>query len=526
MSSKAWLFGIILCVPIIGFCVAEGIQAYFNSQLRSALKENINDVNSNALSRISIDDVCKEPDPELSDLCETNRNLNLMSNGAIAAGAIGLALLLIIRIAGTIARNNRRLLLYFFKPGLYLTALTLVGLMIVHAAIAMAAIYYGESALFGRIHIWIIGAIGLGALAGIAVLIRNVFSLIHDIETKVIGLTVSQEQAPELWQQVKDVANRLGALNPEQIVLGLDPNFFVTEADVLCIDGKLSGRTLYCSLPLCRMLSKDELSAVIGHELGHFKGFDTKFSQKFFPIYRGTASAIVSLQETGGEGSSMIALLPAIAILSYFLECFSVAESRISRIRELEADKEGAVVSSETAMVSSLVKLHAFSGAWSSIEEATIENLHKGKAFVNISKTFAEAMPEKVDKGLLEKILETHLVHPTDSHPPLSERLKSLQFKIEAMAENAFNIDSTKAAINLIPNAESHEESISAAYQSILNEMLSINYGSEETEDHIENKDDVSNELKCNDCGLVVNEKNLDSDQLLCPECRGRLEYV
>ena len=87
MSSKAWLFGIILCVPIIGFCVAEGIQAYFNSQLRSALKENIKDVNSNALSRISIDDVCKEPDPELSDLCETNRNLNLMSNGAIAAGS-------------------------------------------------------------------------------------------------------------------------------------------------------------------------------------------------------------------------------------------------------------------------------------------------------------------------------------------------------------------------------------------------------------------------------------------------------
>jgi Zn-dependent protease with chaperone function len=353
MISKAWLFGIILCVPIIGFCVAEGIQAHFNSQLRSSLKENIKGLDSNVLSRISIDDVCKDPDPELRGLCETNRNLNLMSNGALAAGAIGLALLLIIRIAGTAARNNRRLLLYFFKPGLYLTALTLTGLMIVHAAVAMAAIYYGESALIGRIHIWIIGGIGLGALVGIAVLIRNVFTLIHDIETKVIGITVSQEQAPELWQQVKDVANRLGALNPDQIVLGLDPNFFVTEANVLCIDGKLSGRSLYCSLPLCRILSQDELSAVIGHELGHFKGFDTKFSQKFFPIYRGTASAIVSLQETGGEGSSMIALLPAIAILSYFLECFSVAESRISRVRELEADKKGVVVSSKTAMVTS-----------------------------------------------------------------------------------------------------------------------------------------------------------------------------
>ena len=297
MSSKLWLFGIILCVPLIGFGVAEGIQAYFNSQLRSAVKKEFKDLDSNALSRLSIDDICKEPAPELSDLCETNHHMNLMSYGAIAAGAVGLALLIIIRIVGSVAKNNRKLLLYFFKPGLYLTALTLVGLMIVHAAIAMAAIYYGESALVGRIHVWIIGAIGIGALAGIGILINNAFTLIHDIETKVIGIKVSEEQAPELWRKVKDVANQLGVLSPDQIVLGLDPNFFVTEANVICIDGKLSGRTLYCSLPLCRILNKDELSAVIGHELGHFKELDTKFSQKFFPIYRGTASAIVSLQK-------------------------------------------------------------------------------------------------------------------------------------------------------------------------------------------------------------------------------------
>ena len=34
------------------------------------------------------------------------------------------------------------------------------------------------------------------------------------------------------------MANQLGALSPDQIVLGLDPNFFVTEADVVSIDGK------------------------------------------------------------------------------------------------------------------------------------------------------------------------------------------------------------------------------------------------------------------------------------------------
>ena len=94
------------------------------------------------------------------------------------------------------------------------------------------------------------------------------------------------------------------------------------------------------------------------------------------------------------------------------------------------------------------------------------------------------------------------------------------------MAENAFKIDSNRAAIKLLPNAESHEESISATYQSILYEMLSTNHGSEGTEDHIENIDDDSNDLECTNCGLIVNEKDLPSDNLQCPSCRGRLEYV
>lgn len=29
----------------------------------------------------------------------------------------------------------------------------------------------------------------------------------------------------------------------------------------------------YCSLPLCRILTAEELSAIVGHELGYFKGF-------------------------------------------------------------------------------------------------------------------------------------------------------------------------------------------------------------------------------------------------------------
>jgi Zn-dependent protease with chaperone function len=125
---------------------------------------------------------------------------------------------------------------------------------------------------------------------------------------------------------VNEVAQRLDALPPEHIIVGLDPNFFVTEAEVQYPGGTCNGRTLYCSLPLSRILRTEEFIGIIGHELGHFKGEDTKFSQQFFPIYRGTVNSIAALQHSGGQGSGVIALLPAIALFSYFLECFSVAE--------------------------------------------------------------------------------------------------------------------------------------------------------------------------------------------------------
>jgi len=414
MVSRMWLFGLILGVPLVGFGVAKGIKAYFNSELRSALQKQYPDADQNAISRITIDRLCENSEPEFREIRDINTNLNLMSTGALGAGAVGLALLLAIRLIGSAARNSRRLLLYLFKPGLYLTALMLIGLTLVNAAIAMGAIYYGESALIGRIHVGIIAAIGLGALCGILFMARNLFSLIKKAQAVVVGNSLSRNEAPELWNRVEQIAERIGTLRPQHIVVGLDPNFFMTEADVMCLNGNLSGRTLYCSLPLSRILTTSEFLSIIGHELGHFKGLDTKFSERFYPIYRGTASSIAGLlQATGGDRSAaIIAILPAIAILSYFLECFSVAESRISRDRELAADKVGASVTDVATIATALVKVHAFSGLWDRLQHAAAEALQEGKAFVNASKTYAEAVASSAHPKALDGIAENSMSPP------------------------------------------------------------------------------------------------------------------
>jgi len=139
--SRAWLFGLLLVVPLVGFGVAEAIQAHFNSELRSVVRKQYPEATESQLAQITVDRLCEDPAPELRELCDTNRNLNLMSVGALGAGVVGLALLALIRIAGALARNSRSLLVFLFRPGLYLTVMVLIGLILVHAAVAMAAIY-------------------------------------------------------------------------------------------------------------------------------------------------------------------------------------------------------------------------------------------------------------------------------------------------------------------------------------------------------------------------------------------------
>jgi Zn-dependent protease with chaperone function len=481
MMNRVWLLSLILAVPLFGFAVSEGIQAHLNSELRSAMRQQYPDLDPGSVAQLSFDQVCETPNPKLHSSCSRNRNLNLMSAAAVWAAGIGLILLVVIRFAGSAAKTNRSLLLSLFEPGLYLTAVLLIGLVAVHAALAIAAIYYGEAALLGRIHGGVIVAIGLGALLGVAALIPNVFSLISKAETFVLGTEITRKQAPELWQRVEEIANQLGALHPQHVVVGLDLNFFVTEADVVCQSGKLSGRTLYCSLPFCRILNKEEFSAVIGHELGHYKGLDTQFSQKFFPIYRGTTSAIASLQETGGEDSKIIPLLPAIAVLSYFLECFSVAESRISRVRELAADQEGATITHPASLASALVKLHAFAGTWEQVRQAAVSAIHDGKALVNASKTYAEVIAGGINADVFNGIGEAHLSHPTDSHPPLAIRLDALKTNIKDLSVAALSIRPTAAAIELFADVEKVEESISGAYQRILAREYGVNLAPEAT---------------------------------------------
>jgi Zn-dependent protease with chaperone function len=462
----ATLLAILLGIPLLALLTSVGIQWKLNSELRESLLKQYPE-RASQIQGITVSQLCELPDTrnEEADACSFNDHMNLMKTGAIIGAGLSIALIVLIKLAGLLARRQRILLVRLFGPGIHLTLLILSALMILYAALGIAVIYYGESTLIGRIHIGIMLGLGLGALFGVYALLHAQFHLLKSVTARELGQKLEPAQHEKIWKFVHDLAASMKAEVPDAIIAGLAPNFYVTEASVICLDGKMTGRTMYVSLPLCRILSVDELKAVLAHELAHYKGLDTQYSQKFYPIYRGSSQAMANIasgfSEKGGAGQ--LVLLPAFTTIGYFLDCFSKAEREISRERELAADSEAAKVTSPSSFGSALVKICGFSPIWPAIKVAIKDALGKGKSFTNVSALFAGAVVDLNPAEVRNELSEEGPPHPTDTHPRLSDRLSNLGLTIDDVFEPALKTSPDVPACSLFESANELEESLTQA---------------------------------------------------------------
>lgn len=157
---------------------------------------------------------------------------------------------------------------------------------------------------------------------------------------EVVGRRLGEEDAPELWTLLRELAARLYTPAPQHLLVGLCDGFYVT-ANRVCLQPSgehLQGRSLYLSLPLLGLLDRAELSAVIAHELAHFAGRDAHYSLRFLPIYQGAASQLAAIEEQEANVFERAALEPARLLAGYFLERFGLAVNHWSRLREFAAD--------------------------------------------------------------------------------------------------------------------------------------------------------------------------------------------
>lgn len=361
MIRRYWRHFLYSCgIPALAWLILTLVHLHQNYEWMKAVKKDFPQASQSELNARRLAALCHDPKlaSETQSVCSPYRSVNLLRTLAASTTVATLILLLCVRAIGRRCRGNRRSLLRHFRSVTWLmTAATLV-LVVSHAVLLTTTFYYAPVQFFNVIPTGLIGICGLGALVALYQVVRLLLSFVRETPIEIDASPLYPHQAPELWSLVERVARDVGTEPPRNVLAGVNTAFFVTEGPLSGAGAPTAGRTLHLSIPLCRVLSKTELRAVIGHELAHFQGGDTEFSRVFSTLLRNgfnTLQAVIDAGQVGGAAA--FPLLPAIWLLSFYLESFSEVEAEISRDRELSADAMGARVTTGRDMAVALAKL-------------------------------------------------------------------------------------------------------------------------------------------------------------------------
>lgn len=274
-----------------------------------------------------------------------------ISGWTLLAGAV---VLLVIAGLGALAFVNRHLEYLSFLAGWLLLIFASAAAVIVQGALLVWLSFWLTAFFFNVYAIKLIAIVAIGAAMAVFYAVYCLFKR-PPRDTGVDGETVAQTEAPALWAHICDMAARSGTAPPQQIVAGIDTNFFVTEAPLATADETLQGRTLFVSLPLLRVLDGAEADAVLAHELAHFSGGDTAYSAALGPklVQYDQYSAMM---HAGGVTRFAYYLLRLYRVI------FEFAHKRDSREREFVADRMAAKQVSARAIVTALIKDNGFGG--------------------------------------------------------------------------------------------------------------------------------------------------------------------
>ncbi len=169
---------------------------------------------------------------------------------------------------------------------------------------------------------------------------------------------ISVEEAPELHAMVEELAGNAGLPKPRVYVMdSTTPNAFATGRNP-------AHAAVAVTVGITRLLNRQELSAVLAHELAHIRNRDTLIGA-FAASIAGAISMIAHMlqwalifgrgddDESGGLG--IIGMIATIIIAPI---AASIIQLAISRTREYGADATGArIVGDPLALASALEKL-------------------------------------------------------------------------------------------------------------------------------------------------------------------------
>jgi heat shock protein HtpX len=217
---------------------------------------------------------------------------------------------------------------------------------------------------------------------------------------------VTEAQAPELYSIVRTLIQKAGLPMPKVYIIPEEtPNAFATGRNP-------EHAVVAVTQGIMRILTREELSGVIAHELAHIKHRDM-LTGTIVATIAGAISMLAQMAQWamifgGGsrrdddDGGSPIAALVMMIVAPIAAMLVQMA---ISRTREYEADKGGAAISGNpTWLANALLKLE------------------KGNQVIPME----DAKPATAHMFIVNPLHGGGLMNLFSTHPPIAERVKRL----------------------------------------------------------------------------------------------------
>lgn len=360
--------------------------------------------------------------PAIGTGCTRYRAFDWMRRlAAFSLVTAAVALLTVLACVAVSIRSQRALYLAFLIGWQVLKVASLCQ-AVAQGVLAVLLSYWLPMLFLRHVDARLVGLTALAAVVAVWVLVRAIFTRVETTPT-VEGIELSEAAAPGFWRHVRGMCAALGTDAPTHIVAGVDDNFFVSENPVRLGDQVLVGRTLFVSFSLLRFLEKREADAVLAHEMAHFSGMDTHFTKKMSPLLARYGAYLNALYRT-------LMARPIFYFMLFFWALFQLSLSRMSRLRELRADRISVETTSAAHAARALLKVVAYSSYRARVEHDLFSENERQQEL---------GIASRVSTGFASYVSSPHLgrdlngarfPHPFDSHPPLSARLTAINTPI------------------------------------------------------------------------------------------------
>lgn len=268
-----------------------------------------------------------------------------------------------------------------------------------------------------------------------------------------INLMYGARRDPELQAIVNQVATESGIKPPKAVIVRGPPNAFA-------YGNFLSGRYVAVSDSMLNLVNKEELRAVVGHEVGHHKHRDNSIMLIFgiipsvlyffgitlirLGVIYGFARSYSSRRDSRGGGGLIFILAGVLAVVFSFI--LSILILAFSRLREYYADSHGAAIAGSKNMQRGLAKIHLYYSGFSQDKEWVSRSNLKTLFIYAFTNAVANPLvnmgypydwrgrfPRRIDEdeidAYIEKIKRTEepvVKEVFSTHPPIPKRLRFL----------------------------------------------------------------------------------------------------